>query len=102
MVVRFGGEEFCVLARHCDTDTMLRRAEILRREIEQYKPADVNVTVSIGVTNTEAHPGLHISDFLMLADKGLYLAKETGRNRVCISDSQGQRLSPLHDNPLTP
>jgi two-component system cell cycle response regulator len=102
MIVRFGGEEFCVLVRLCDTDTMLRRAEILRQEIEQYKPADVNVTVSIGVANSETHPGLHISDFLMLADKGLYLAKESGRNRVCVASQQGPVLSPLHDQPLTP
>lgn len=102
MVVRFGGEEFCVLVRLCDTDTMLRRAEILRQEIEQYKPADVNITVSIGVANSETHPGLHISDFLMQADKGLYLAKETGRNRVCVTSQQGPVLSPLHDQPLTP
>ncbi|HID49030.1 MAG TPA: response regulator [Chromatiales bacterium] len=102
MVVRFGGEEFCVLARNCDTDAMLRRAEILRRYVARLKPADVNVTVSIGAANSESHPGLRISDFLTLADKGLYLAKETGRNRVCVSGQQGPGLSPLHNQPLAP
>lgn len=98
MVVRFGGEEFCVLVRNCSGEQILERAELLRRHIEQLKPVGINITISMGIASTDVHPSLHISDFLMLADKGLYLAKETGRNRVCISGSDGPQLSPLHNN----
>ncbi len=100
MVVRFGGEEFCVLVAHTNADEMLPRAEKLRRHIEALKPAGVDITISIGLAGTEDHPNLYVSDFLMQADKALYLAKETGRNRVCIATPEGPQLSPWHEAKL--
>jgi two-component system cell cycle response regulator len=100
MVVRFGGEEFCVLVRQADVKQMLPRVEKLRRQIETLRPAGVDITISIGLAGSEDHPNLHVSDFLMQADKALYLAKETGRNRVCIATSEGPQLSPWHDTSL--
>ena len=100
MVVRFGGEEFCVLVANSNADDMLPRAEKLRRHIEALQPAGVNTTISIGLAGSEDHPNQHMSDFLMLADKALYQAKETGRNRVCIAPPEGPQLSPLHETNL--
>lgn len=100
MVVRFGGEEFCVLVANSNADDMLPRAEKLRRHIESLQPAGVDTTISIGLAGSEDHPNQHLSDFLMLADKALYQAKETGRNRVCIASPQGPQLSPLHETDL--
>ena len=100
MVIRFGGEEFCVLVRQADVKQMLPRAEKLRRQIESLRPAGVDTTISIGLADSEDHPNLHLSDFLLQADKALYLAKKTGRNRVCIATSEGPQLSPWHDTSL--
>jgi diguanylate cyclase (GGDEF)-like protein len=41
------------------------------------------MTISLGVTATEGGGFLAVADFIHDADKKLYEAKRTGRNRVC-------------------
>jgi len=94
MVVRFGGEEFCILVPNMDADQMLERAEALRRDVAQLRPADVPITISIGLACTSDHPDEPLTRFLALADKALYRAKETGRNRVYLYSSDGPIASP--------
>lgn len=94
MVVRFGGEEFCILVPNLTADQMLERAEHLRREIAHLHPANVNITISIGLACTCDHPQEPLTRFLALADKALYRAKETGRNRVYIYTKDGPMASP--------
>ncbi len=82
LVARFGGEEFVVLLNHCDSAFAADKAGSLRAEIEALRPNDLTVTASIGVTTLE--PG-NEGDFEALfsaADRGVYQAKEEGRNRV--------------------
>ena len=98
MVVRFGGEEFSVLILNQTQEEALQKAEILRRDIEKLKPADVELTISIGLASMQDHPESSLSQILALADKALYHSKETGRNRVSINLSDGIKLSPLHEN----
>ena len=82
LVARFGGEEFVVLMSHCDKKPAMDKAEELRSKIETLSLDELNVTTSIGVTTTV--PGLHTNFELMFsaADRGVYRAKEGGRNRV--------------------
>lgn len=81
IVARLGGEEFIMLLGHCDRDNALRKAERLRSEIAQSKPAGLEVTASFGVADLcEEH-----TDFDTLfkaADEAVYRAKDGGRNRV--------------------
>jgi len=102
MVVRFGGEEFCILVPNMTAEQMLDRAETLRREIAVLKPAKVDVTVSIGLTCTADHPDETLTRFLALADKALYRAKEAGRNRVYLYTQDGPVASPWngHADPV--
>ncbi|MDE2089102.1 MAG: diguanylate cyclase [Gammaproteobacteria bacterium] len=88
MIVRFGGEEFAILLPACLCRDANVKAEVLRRKVEQMHPANVTVTVSIGVASTEDHPEVSLTKLLALADKALYAAKERGRNRICIYSSQ--------------
>ena len=95
IVVRFGGEEFCVLVPRTSQDEVLERAELLRQNIQQLNPAGVPVTVSIGLACMCNHMGEPLTRFLGFADKALYRAKETGRNRVYIYNPQGPEPSPF-------
>ncbi len=89
MVVRFGGEEFCILFRDADYENAVRRAETLRAEIEQLKPGGVDITVSIGMCCSEDHPNQPLTRFLSLADKALYFSKDNGRNQVSVNTVEG-------------
>ena len=89
MVVRFGGEEFCILFREDDYENAIRRAEDLRASIEELKPGGVDITVSIGMCCSDDHPNQPLSRFLSLADKALYFSKENGRNQVSVNTVEG-------------
>jgi two-component system cell cycle response regulator len=83
MAVRFGGEEFALLVPRCNPATAHGCAEKLRGEVEALYPADIPITISIGLACTQNQPELNLTQLLSLADKALYAAKDRGRNRVC-------------------
>ena len=81
---RFGGEEFIVLMRDADRERALSIAERLRSAIETSGLAYADgapITISVGVTYARASD---VSSEMLIerADKALYRAKNTGRNRV--------------------
>jgi diguanylate cyclase (GGDEF)-like protein len=83
---RYGGEEFLVLLPECPFDAALRKAEQLREEVAKlelrYDDRPLGpVTVSLGVAAFPDH-AKESSELLRRADEALYLAKQTGRNRV--------------------
>jgi diguanylate cyclase (GGDEF)-like protein/putative nucleotidyltransferase with HDIG domain/PAS domain S-box-containing protein len=81
VVGRYGGEEFALLLPNTPLDDAAQLSEKLRARIEMVRYADRQVTASLGVASTEeqvAEP----TELLNLADKALYYAKFSGRNRV--------------------
>ncbi len=79
--IRWGGEEFIVIAIEADLDDSVRLAERIRGEIENYKFETVKtVTLSFGVTQLK--PNDTVASFIKRVDDALYKAKEKGRNRV--------------------
>jgi diguanylate cyclase (GGDEF)-like protein/PAS domain S-box-containing protein len=81
IVCRYGGEEFCVLLTHTDTEGAAQAAERYRQAIETSAAAGIAVTASLGVSSIEL--GAETPQMLIdEADKALYAAKQTGRNRV--------------------
>lgn len=98
MVVRFGGEEFAILMKNKTPAEALKQAETLRRDVEKLKPADVELTISIGLASMQDHPDSNLTQILALADKALYHSKENGRNCVSYNLPEGCQISPLHNN----
>lgn len=84
IVVRFGGEEFVIMFDHTDLHEADRKAEKLRYLIEQLRPAQLMVTMSIGVVELKPDDD-NIDDMIKRADVALYFAKEKGRNQVVLA-----------------
>lgn len=88
---RFGGEEFIVVLPQADLAITSARAEAIRADAKKLRlvyggtelPA---VTVSLGVAVFPAH-GVHPDEVIRAADDALYRAKNTGRDRVEVSDT---------------
>lgn len=88
VIVRWGGEEFVMLLPSCPKHTGLKLAEGIRNSIEKKVIAlsnqHVQVTASIGVSYSKNPSSLSI--MFEDADRCLYKAKNTGRNKVLASD----------------
>ena len=95
MVIRFGGEEFSVLMKNMTHAEALEKAEMLRNDVSKLKPADVELTISIGLAGMQDHPDCNLTQILALADKALYHSKEHGRNRVSYINAEGESISPF-------
>ncbi|MCE7556175.1 GGDEF domain-containing protein [Aliivibrio fischeri] len=83
--LRYGGEEFLIIIPSGDLEHGKKIAEQCRSEIANYDWRDTlkdrSITVSIGLTlnrNKEDHKATFLR-----ADKALYQAKRSGKNKVC-------------------
>ncbi|MFL5607779.1 MAG: diguanylate cyclase [Gemmatimonadaceae bacterium] len=85
-VGRYGGEEFMLLLPGTVLDAAVTFAERVRKRIEghtfTFAGGTLQRTASFGVSGWP-HPAIeHADDLVRAADDALYVAKETGRNRV--------------------
>ncbi len=84
LVARYGGEEFVVLCPDTTLEQAEKRAERLRMAIRNARMGGnsrLRVTASFGATEVE--PGDSVESVLRRADKALYQAKQTGRDKTC-------------------
>lgn len=83
VVARWGGEEFLVVLKGMDLESSVKKAERLRSEIESNSfKAKIAITASFGVSTSASLPIDDLNMLVRLADKALYRAKSSGRNRV--------------------
>ncbi len=87
VLCRYGGEEFVILLPTTTASDALHRAEIWRKEL-QSSPIEISgtaipLTVSIGIAATD-EPDISGDELLSRADRALYMAKQTGRNRTVL------------------
>ncbi|MGE7137023.1 GGDEF domain-containing protein [Luteibacter sp. NPDC031894] len=90
-IARFGGEEFAVVAPGTRLPAALALADELRRQVEALAMPHPQgklgvVTISIGVAAAHATSESGPLDLLNAADRALYRAKQSGRNRVASQD----------------
>ncbi|MCG9596596.1 diguanylate cyclase [Vibrio sp. Isolate25] len=85
VVVRFGGEEFCVQS-YSTLDEFITRLEKMRQSIEQsiiqHNGQDITLTISIGLCSVEGT----LEQQIKIADDCLYVAKRQGRNQIIATE----------------
>jgi diguanylate cyclase (GGDEF)-like protein len=82
-VYRIGGEEFLVLLPGCDLDGAVPVAERIREAIEAAQPGGLPVTASVGAAAARGRT-ISFDTLFQTADRALYEAKRSGRNRVSV------------------
>ncbi|MNT82258.1 Phytochrome-like protein cph2 [compost metagenome] len=88
MPARYGGEEFALVLPNTSPGGARLVAEKLRQTVASMNIAhtmpnpDSVLTVSIGLATLTPGIGSHCRQLISAADKGLYLAKNNGRNQV--------------------
>lgn len=83
---RYGGEEFLLILPDVDLESIKKRAEQIRHEIQNIQIENVPpITLSLGVAVYPQH-GDKINAVIEAADAALYRAKQNGRNRVEVAD----------------
>ncbi|HAK46506.1 MAG TPA: diguanylate cyclase response regulator, partial [Spirochaeta sp.] len=84
---RIGGEEFAAVLPATDIDAAFKVADRIREKTEStaitHPDGNILLTVSIGVTTVETKPA-SLAIALQQADKALYEAKNSGRNKVVL------------------
>lgn len=92
IISRNGGEEFSVILQDCPMSHAHEVAERIRKAVEstEFKinsEQHVRVTISIGISsypNSSDNP----DKLIEYADKALYHAKQSGRNRVVLNENE--------------
>ena len=102
VVGRYGGEEFCIALPGANLGQGNEIADTLRRNIKhaskKFSEEDMTVTASFGVATVDAHM-TSVSQLLDHADKALYIAKDSGRDRVVtwVQGGDTESSSQQHD-----
>jgi diguanylate cyclase (GGDEF)-like protein len=96
MLVRFGGEEFCVMLPQSTGPGAVVVAGRIREAVALYplkvEGREIPITVSVGVAARLDEGPESLDDLLDRADQALRLAKQRGRNRV-VALSLGRSLA---------
>ncbi len=86
-VCRYGGEEFVLVMPNIGIEKARERANELHRIIDDlnipYERFNLTTTISMGIAWYPAH-GNTKETLMRAADKAMYVAKNTGRNRVIV------------------
>ncbi len=89
---RYGGEEFIALLPETDTVGALKVAQTINTSLaelalrHEVSPTHHQVTVSIGGACCSRSHNYSLEDLIKRADRALYKAKHTGRNRALVDD----------------
>ncbi|HVJ19776.1 MAG TPA: GGDEF domain-containing protein [Polyangiaceae bacterium] len=90
VLCRTGGEEFAVIARGTTAENAQILAERCRNRVAaapfRIGELEVDVRISLGVAGIDLESQREPNTLMAAADKLLYQAKQSGRNKVCCQD----------------
>jgi diguanylate cyclase (GGDEF)-like protein len=102
IVSRYGGEEFVILLPGTDKDGATLTAEKLRSTVERDIVMEIKsdniekVTITAGVASYP-EDGKTVDEIIAMADKFLYIGKESGRNRVVNASLDSCKIFPIDE-----
>jgi len=86
MFARYGGEEFAIVLRGVGLEDARRMGERIRETLDardfEFEGTELDVTVSVGVTEFREVKPDGVEEFVSAVDEALYEAKSAGRNAV--------------------
>lgn len=92
-VIRYGGEEFIAVVFLVERKLTLELGDKICRLVENEALPDAEggvVTVSIGMCHIQSTVDASLSECIRIADKALYQAKTSGKNRAVMLDAPQQ------------
>lgn len=108
LAARYGGEEFALVVSGPNAEDLMAVTEKCRERIKRFNflirdaegnvvESGLHITVSAGVALAwKGWKGSHLANLVDNADKALYFAKQTGRNRaVAFNPESEQGFSPI-------
>ncbi|MDD2852840.1 MAG: GGDEF domain-containing protein [Desulfuromonadaceae bacterium] len=88
LVARFGGEEFAIILSQTKTATAHAIAQRIRNRVAKtvftFGEQKHRMTVSMGLATCQEVATIFTSNLIKRADRALYQAKKTGKNKVCV------------------
>ncbi|MDC7232949.1 MAG: GGDEF domain-containing protein [Spirochaetales bacterium] len=87
MVFRYGGEEFIILLPETLIDDAASLGERIREKVENYSFSGVRRTVTVSGGISQSMPDSSMDLLIQKADRRLYQAKKSGRNKIISSGS---------------
>jgi diguanylate cyclase (GGDEF)-like protein/hemerythrin-like metal-binding protein len=93
LLARYGGEEMAALLPNTDIAGASHVAARIQARVETLaiahrdSPVALRVTLSIGAAAITPDGSREAESLVAAADRALYQAKETGRNRICVSEA---------------
>lgn len=91
IAARYGGDEFVLLLPHTPAEMAGGVGGRIREEFQQkikgYLPADLSVSMSMGLSSVSLNKPDHADQLVSFADESLYEAKRAGKDRLIVSQA---------------
>lgn len=104
-VVRFGGDEFCIILPQTDQDQAMLVANRVRKSLVasplRIEPdIEISISASFGIATFPTH-GVTKDDLVRQADAAMYRVKSTTKNAVGVARVDDVASRPVVERPLT-
>jgi diguanylate cyclase (GGDEF)-like protein len=95
IISRYGGDEFVVVLPETDVETAARITHRLHKSLKAHEflkdeGLQINMSASFGIAGYPEH-AMTKRDLVRMADQAMYLAKNSGRDQVCIAEKRAAR-----------